>query len=75
MARIPEQQLEQLKAQVSVQRLVQESGVPLRKAGKDLMGRCPFHPDDSASLVVTPAKNLWHCFGCHSERGQAHFFE
>jgi DNA primase len=33
-------------------------------AGKDLLGRCPFHEDDSASLVVTPAKNLWHCFGC-----------
>ncbi len=28
------------------------------------MGRCPFHEDDTASLVVTPAKNLWHCFGC-----------
>ncbi|MFM7461121.1 MAG: CHC2 zinc finger domain-containing protein, partial [Burkholderiales bacterium] len=28
------------------------------------MGRCPFHADDTESLVVTPAKNLWHCFGC-----------
>ena len=28
------------------------------------MTRCPFHADDTASLVVTPAKNLWHCFGC-----------
>jgi DNA primase len=32
--------------------------------GKDWQGRCPFHEDDTASLVVTPAKNLWHCFGC-----------
>jgi DNA primase len=29
-----------------------------------MLGRCPFHEDDTASLVVTPAKNLWHCFGC-----------
>ncbi|WP_255357013.1 MULTISPECIES: toprim domain-containing protein [unclassified Duganella] len=25
---------------------------------------CPFHEDSEPSLVVTPAKNLWHCFGC-----------
>jgi DNA primase catalytic core len=29
-----------------------------------MLGRCPFHEDATASLVVTPAKNLWHCFGC-----------
>ena len=28
------------------------------------MGCCPFHEDDTPSLVVTVAKNLWHCFGC-----------
>jgi DNA primase catalytic core len=38
--------------------------VELKKAGKDMLGRCPFHDDAEASLVVTPAKNLWHCFGC-----------
>ena len=64
MARIPETELERLKAEVSVQRLVEASGIALKKSGKDLLGRCPFHEDDEASLVVTAAKNLWHCFGC-----------
>jgi DNA primase catalytic core len=64
MARIPEGELERLKTQVSVERLVESAGVALRRAGKDLLGRCPFHEDAEASLVVTPAKNLWHCFGC-----------
>jgi DNA primase catalytic core len=64
MARIPEAEIERLKAEVSVERLVQAAGVELKKGGKDLLGRCPFHEDDTASLVVTPAKNLWHCFGC-----------
>src|SRR6185437_3959285 len=64
MARIPEGELERLKTQVSVERLVEAAGVALRRAGKDLLGRCPFHEDAEASLVVTPAKNLWHCFGC-----------
>lgn len=64
MPRIPEADIERLKDEVSVQRLVEASGVALKKAGKDFVGRCPFHADDTASLVVTPAKNLWHCFGC-----------
>ena len=24
---------------------------------------CPFHDDREPSLVMTPAKNLWHCLG------------
>ena len=65
MPRIPEPELQRLKDEVSVQRLVEAAGVELKKAGKDWLGRCPFHqPDTDPSLVVTPAKNLWHCFGC-----------
>lgn len=64
MARIPEAEIERLKNEVSVERLVEASGIVLKKSGKDLLGCCPFHEDDTASLVVTPAKNLWHCFGC-----------
>ena len=64
MARIPEGEIERLKSEVAVERLVEASGVALRHAGKDLLGRCPFHEDAEASLVVTPVKNLWHCFGC-----------
>ena len=65
MARIPEQEIERLRNEVSVERLAEASGIELKRGGKDLLGRCPFHKnDDTPSLVVTPAKNLWHCFGC-----------
>ena len=64
MARIPEAEIERLKNEVSVQRLVEAAGITLTKAGKDFIGHCPFHEDEKPSLVVTPAKNLWHCFGC-----------
>jgi len=64
MARIPEQEIERLKNEVSVERLVEASGIELKKSGKDWLGKCPFHEDDTASLVITPPKNLWHCFGC-----------
>jgi DNA primase len=69
MARIPDAELERLKAEISVERLVEASGIALTKSGKDLVGKCPFHEDSEASLIVTPAKNLFHCFGCGTGGG------
>jgi DNA primase len=63
VARIPDALIERLKAHVPVQALAQARGVILRPQGADLVGRCPFHEDRTPSLVVTPDKNLWHCFG------------
>jgi DNA primase catalytic core len=63
VARIPEQEIERLKEEVSLQRLVELAGVELRRQGKDLVGCCPFHEDRTPSLVISPAKNLWHCLG------------
>src|SRR5580658_2952871 len=64
MARIPAEELERLKAEIAVERLVESAGIALKRAGEDLLGRCPFHDDREASLVITPSKNLWHCFSC-----------
>ena len=64
MARIPAEEIERLKSEVSVERLVESAGIALKKSGKDRIGLCPFHEDTEPSLLVTPGKNLWHCFGC-----------
>ena len=64
MARIPDSEVQRLKDEISVQRLVECAGIELKKIGKDIAGKCPFHDDSEPSLIVTPAKNLWHCFGC-----------
>jgi len=71
MARIPDHELEQLKAAVSLQRLVEAKGVVLTRHGADLHGRCPMHADKTPSLVVSPAKNLWHCLGACQTGGSA----
>ena len=63
MARIPVEVVERLKTEISVQRLAEARGVTFEQHGHDLIGRCPFHEDKTPSLVVTPAKNLWHCLG------------
>jgi len=63
MARIPEHEIERLKAEISVQRLAEARGIKLERHGTDLIGLCPFHEDHAPSLVITPVKNLWHCLG------------
>lgn len=63
MARIPDQEIERLKSEVSVQRLAEARGVALKRHGADLHGCCPWHDDKTPSLVISPAKNLWHCLG------------
>ncbi len=63
MARIPEDEIERLKAEVSVERLAEARGIKLEHHGADRIGLCPFHEDREPSLVITPSKNLWHCLG------------
>ena len=63
MARIPEDLLNRIRTEVPLERLAEGRGVELKRHGADLIGRCPFHNDREPSLVVTPAKNLWHCLG------------
>jgi hypothetical protein len=61
--RVPEELVGRLKADVPLASLAEAAGVELRPTGADLIGRCPFHEDDSPSLVISPVKNLWHCMG------------
>jgi hypothetical protein len=63
MARIPDAELDRLKQEVSLQRLVEARGIELKRHGADLLGLCPFHEDHEPSLVVSPKNNLWHCLG------------
>jgi DNA primase catalytic core len=69
MARIPQAEIERLKAEVSLVRLIEDAGITLRRQGKDYTGLCPFHDEETPSLIVTPAKNLFHCFGCGAAGG------
>jgi DNA primase catalytic core len=70
MGRVPREEIDRLKSAIDLQHLVEASGIELKPHGtKDLVGRCPFHDDRTPSLVVTPAKNEWHCLGACNEGG------
>ena len=65
MARIADAELERIKREVSLVRLIEGQGHRLVSQGKDLACRCPWHEgDETPSCIVTPKSNLWHCFGC-----------
>jgi len=67
MARIADVEVQRIKREVSLVRLIEGAGYTLKAQGKDLGMCCPLHDgDDTPSFIVTPAKNVWHCFGCQS---------
>lgn len=62
MARFDDGELEELKRRTDLAALVRSRGVELKgSAGGNLIGRCPFHTDETPSLIVTPGKGLWRC--------------
>ncbi|UUE46054.1 DNA primase [Pectobacterium aroidearum] len=64
MARIPESELQHLKAAVPLVEVVRAQGRKVVKRGKDWVVLCPFHQENTPSCVISPDKNLYHCFGC-----------
>jgi len=54
----------QIKASTDLVRVVESYGVKLKKTGRNYVGRCCFHEDKNPSLIITPAKGLFHCPAC-----------
>jgi DNA primase catalytic core len=63
MARLPDELVERIKREISVERLAEARGIKLQRSGKELIGLCPFHKDTNPSLNIDPVKNVWHCKG------------
>ncbi len=56
-------QVEEIKSKVDIVELVQEY-VPLKRAGRNFKGLCPFHGEKTPSFMVNPELQIFKCFGC-----------
>ena len=62
--RFPQTFIDDLRRQADIVRIVQDY-VTLKKAGANWVAPCPFHKETKPSFSVSPAKEMFFCFGCH----------
>ncbi len=58
-----DQTLQDIKERLNIVDVI-SSYIPTKKSGANFKAMCPFHNEKSASLMISPQKQIWHCFGC-----------
>lgn len=56
-------ELEDIKDRIDIVELI-SSYINLKKAGRNYKALCPFHKEKTPSFMISPDKQIWHCFGC-----------
>src|SRR3989338_3375702 len=65
MGLIPEEIIAQVLERCDIVETV-SSYIPVKSAGRNFKALCPFHHEKTPSFVVSPDKQIYHCFGCNS---------
>ena len=63
---IPPETIDEIRSRTNIVEVVSECGVPLRPAGRDYKGLCPFHDEKTPSFTVSVQKQIFYCFGCQT---------
>ena len=65
MAKIPENILNEIQDKCDIVEII-SSYISLKPSGRNFKACCPFHHEKTPSFVVSPDKQIYHCFGCNS---------
>lgn len=60
---IPEEVVDEVRHSFDLVKVV-SSYIELKKSGRNYVGLCPFHQEKTPSFMVSPEKQIFHCFGC-----------
>lgn len=60
---IPDETVEDIRTQSDIVEVISER-IQLKKSGANYKGLCPFHSEKTPSFIVSPGKQIFHCFGC-----------
>jgi DNA primase len=63
---IPPETIDLIRDKAIIQDIIQKYVPSLKKKGKNYLGLCPFHKEKTASFTVSPDKQIFYCFGCHT---------
>ena len=69
---IKQKSVEEILEVAKVEDVVQDF-VSLKRRGVNMIGLCPFHNEKTPSFTVSPAKNIFKCFGCGQAGGPVQF--
>jgi DNA primase len=61
---ITQESIDTVKETVDIIKVVERSGVKLKKKGSSFSGCCPFHNEQTPSFSVSESKGIYKCFGC-----------
>lgn len=62
--RIRDEDIALVRERTSIGDVISETVTLKSAGGGNLKGLCPFHDEKSPSFNVSPARNVWYCFGC-----------
>ena len=72
---IPPETIDEIRTHNDIVEIIIECGVPLKQAGRNYQGLCPFHQEKTPSFSVSQEMQIFKCFGCDAGGNVIHFLQ
>ncbi len=69
---IPQTFIDEVQSRTDIAQVISDY-IPLKRAGRNFKALCPFHGEKTPSFMISPQKQIFHCFGCGEGGGAIQF--